>query len=63
MSLDWDDDDEEEEEQKDQNKGEDQEKDSGRKTPKTSPGFFVATTLPPQLPTNPPSNSSARGPV
>ena len=45
MSLDWDDNDEEE--GKDQNKGEDQ-NNTERKTSKTSPRFFAATTLTPQ---------------
>ena len=61
MSLDWDDDDddgggdddEEEEEGKDQNKGEDQDKDSERKAPQTNPRFPAVTTLTPQ-PSNPP---------
>ena len=48
MSLDWDND--EVEEWKDHNKGEDQEKDSEKKTPQTNPRFFVATTLTPQIP-------------
>ena len=60
MSSDWDEDDKEEE-RKDQNEGEGQ-TDSEGKTQKTSPRFLSATTFTPQPP-NPPSNSSARGPV
>ena len=42
-------------------KGADQEDNSERKTPQTSPSLYMATTF--LQPPNPTSNSSARGPV